>query len=465
LKTLIRGGTVIAYDGAKHTVIEEGQLAYEGNTIIYVGESFAEKADQTIDAHGMLVIPGFVNTHCHVTDTHFTRGWLEDVGPRDWIGLYKILPAVRASIAAEDELAAAECAFCELLLSGTTTVVELGYDFEMMEGGNILQTERIADIMGKIGIRGYVGPRYRAGHWFLSERNEVAYRWYDDRGRSRFEDCVRFARKYRHAHRGRIRTLLAPGQVDTCDPDMLRETRRVADETGIGIELHAGQSPKEFGEIKARYRKSTIQHMADTGLLGPDFIIGHGMYLSEDGKVELISPEEINLLKSSGTSIAHLPYVKARYGTAMQSFAKYLSCGINICLGTDTYPMDMIHEMRCASICCKIADGDPLSASAREIFHAATLAGAKALQREDLGKLAPGCRADIVLVDVNRPHAMPLKDPFKHLVFGASGADVDTVIVDGEIVVERRRVMKTDLSEALAKLKEAGKRVWARVDL
>ena len=134
-----------------------------------------------------------------------------------------------------------------------------------------------------------------------------------------------------------------------------------------------------------------------------------------------------------------------------------------MCLGTDTFPFNMINEMRWAAVLCKIAEQDPKAGSAREIFHAATVGGAQALNRNDLGRLAPGCKADIVIVDYNTPHALPLRDPLKFMVFGASSADVDTVIIDGRTVVLQKELLFCDLPTALSKLRESIRLVHERV--
>ena len=136
-----------------------------------------------------------------------------------------------------------------------------------------------------------------------------------------------------------------------------------------------------------------------------------------------------------------------------------------MCLGTDTFPFDMINEMRWAAILCKIAEQDPRAGSAREIFHAATIGGAQALKRDDLGRLAPGCKADIVIVDLDKPHALPLRDPFKFIVYSASRADIDTVIIDGRTVVSQGELLFCDLATVLNKLREAITRVHKRVDV
>ncbi len=464
MKTLIRGGTVVACVEDGHTVIEKGVVVFEGNEITHVGETYAGNADLTIDARGKLVIPGLINMHMHVTDTAYTGELLVDHGHHDWRDvLYKFLPAVRNVISAEDEFIAAECAFAELMLSGTTTAVELGFDYEMMEGGDIAHTEHIAGIAVDMGLRCYMGPRYRSLHWGLGDAGEPWYKPYPNRGLSRFEDCFRFCRDFDGRFDGRLRTMLAPGQVDTCDPEILERTREAANEIGVVIQLHAGQSSQEFREIGRRHKQTTVEYISSTGLLGSDLIIGHGMFLSEDGDVDHCTPSDLEALRESGTSIAHLPWIQVRQGRFMRSFAKYRRAGINMCLGTDTFPFDMINEMRWAAVLCKIAEQDPKAGSAREIFHAATIGGAQALKRDDLGRLKPGCRADIVIVDLNKPHALPLRDPFKFMAYSASGADVDTVIIDGRTVVDQGKLVFCDLPTALDKLREAITRVHDRV--
>ena len=464
MKTLVRGGTVVAYMDDGHEVIENGTVVFEGNDITHVGETYAGNADLTINASGKLVMPGLINMHVHITDTPYTGELLVDQGHHDWRDvLYNYLPAVRGAISAEDEFIAAECAFAELMLSGTTTAVELGFDYEMMEGGDIAHTAHIAGIAGNIGLRCYLGPRYRSLHWGLGDGGRPWYKPYPNRGHSRFEDCFAFCRDFDGRFDGRIRTMLAPGQVDTCDPEILKRTREAADEIDVVIQLHAGQSSQEFREIARRHGQTTVEYISSTGLLGSDLIIGHGMFLSEDGDVDNCLAGDLHALSESGTSIAHLPWIQVRQGRFMRSFAKYRRAGINMCLGTDTFPFDMINEMRWAAVLCKIAEQDPMAGSAREIFHAATIGGARALNRDDLGRLAPGCKADIVIVNLDKPHALPLRDPFKFMVYSASSADVDTVIIDGRTVVSHGKPLFCDLPAALGKLREAITRVHERV--
>jgi 5-methylthioadenosine/S-adenosylhomocysteine deaminase len=467
MTTVIRNGHLIAFKDGRHVCIPAGVVAFDGNCITSVGDSFSGEAIETIDATGKIICPGFVNAHLHVTDTPFTRGYWEDMGRQgaapNYEGLYRILPTVRGAVSIEDELIAAECAFAELLLAGSTTVVELGFDFEMMEGGAISTTERMVEIAARMGVRAYFGPRYRSGYWSLGAGNKVQYHWYADRGRKRFDDCIAFCQSADRSHDDMIRTMLAPGQIDTCDADMLRETRRVADRIKVPVQLHAGQSPTEYRTIKQAHGCSTIDFLADTGLLGNDFIIGHGMYLTEDGEVDRFPAAELAALVESRTTIVHLPWVKARQGAAMRSFGKFVRAGVRMGLGTDTYPFDIIQEMRCAATLSRAMDNSPVMTTSAQIFHAATVGGAEALGRSDLGRLETGAKADIILIDARKPHAVPMRDPIGFLVFSATGADVDTVIVNGHTVVRNRVVQTTDLDAALGRLAEAAARVSARI--
>ena len=198
--------------------------------------------------------------------------------------------------------------------------------------------------------------------------------------------------------------MLAPGQVDTCDKEMLEETRRVADASGLPIQLHAGQSPAEYRRIQEQHGMSTLQFLSETGLLGDDFMIGHGMYLTQSGIVDQFPPAELGILIESGTTLVHLPWVKARQGAAMRFlWVAFRRAGVRMALGTDSYPFDMVQEMRMAAVMSRVADGSPRSTSSAEIFHAATVAGADALGRPDLGRLKAGAKADIVLVDARKP--------------------------------------------------------------
>jgi 5-methylthioadenosine/S-adenosylhomocysteine deaminase len=465
MRRKIVNGIVIGWHAGRHQILRDSVVVFEGNTILHVGRDDGMHTEETIDASGHIVAPGYVNVHAHVTDSAYTKGFLEDQGQKDFSTLYRILPTVRHAVDGPAEVAAAECTFAELLLSGSTTVVELGFDYEMMNGADIGNAEAVAESASRVGIRCYMAPRFRSGYYGLDDSNRVFYRDYPNKGRDRLRDCVRFCREFCGKDDGLIRTMLAPGQVDTCDRELLIETRSIANELSIPIQIHAGQSPTEYRRIRETRRMSTIEYLHDTGLLKSDLLIGHGMWLAEDGDVGHLPDADRKILSDSGATIAHLPWVKARQSSIINSFEKYRRAGVRVALGTDTYPFDMFNEMRFCAIMCKVVESNPNSALAPDVYYAATAAGADALGRPDLGRVAAGCKADILLINVESPHAQPLRDPFKFLVLGAYGSDVTRVIVNGRTVVSDRQLLSIDLGAALARRKAADLRVRNRIDL
>ena len=463
-RTAIRNGKVVAWIDGAHRVLERATVVIECDRIVSVGEDVA--AGREIDATGTLVLPGFVNMHSHATDTAFTRDFLEESsGPKDYGNLYRVLPAVRNAIDARDACIGARLLLVEALLAGTTTIVEMGYDVELAGSEGLDNARDVAEIALGLGLRCYSAPRYRRGYWRGDAAGGIAYFDYPDAGRARMEACVAFCKELDGRHDGMLRTMLAPGQVDTCDAEMLSETRRIATQTGLPIQLHAGQSPAEFRRIRQTQGTSTIRFLERVGLLGNDFIIGHGMFLAETNDVAAIPREELALLAASGTTVVHLPWPKMRQGTIMNSYAKFLRAGVNVALGTDTHPMDMIHEMRVAVIGCKLAEQSQQATTAMEAFNLATVHGARALGRDDLGRIAPDCKADIVMARLSRTRAAGYDDPIKYLVYNGDGCDVDTVLVNGEVIVQGGAPLRADLAEAVAKMNEAKARVRAKIVL
>ncbi len=475
MRTIIEHGTVIAWNQGHHEVIEAGVVVFEGDRITEVGTALTQPAaagDLRIDARGRIVMPGFINAHLHVTDTPFTRGYLEEASnlassakETNYGTLYKMLPAVRHAIDPQSQVIGAECALAELARTGSTTVVELGYDYEVGGDGDIAITQQVAETAMRIGLRMYSGPRYRAMHYGHAPGGKVWYESYPEQGRKRFRDCVDFCTGWNGRFDDRLRTLLAPGQIDTCDPEMLRETRAVANAHKLPIQVHAGQSPKEYERIQAEYGMTTVEYMQHTGLLGPDMMIGHGQILTADGNAGSLKPNEVAALHESQTTVVHLPWVKARRGGVINSIHKYAQMGVRQALGTDTFPFDMFNDMRMAAVMCRVVEHSVDVALSRDVFTMATVGGADALGRPDLGRIAPGCKADIVTVRIDTFKASPVYDPFKFLVLAATGDDVDRVIVDGQTIVDGGEVLKVDRPAAVRRLNEAAEKVRSRVVL
>jgi cytosine/adenosine deaminase-related metal-dependent hydrolase len=224
--------------------------------------------------------------------------------------------------------------------------------------------------------------------------------------------------------------------------------------------IHAGGNFREFLQILNTYRKPVVGYLADSGILGPRTTIGHMAITGGHSRVDYPRGDELKLLAESGATVGHCPYKCAKMGFAMESFDQYLAAGVKIGLGTDTYPLDIVAEMRYASLISRLVDKNASGARPADVFNAATVGGARALGRDDLGRLAAGAKADVVIINLRNTRYGPLCDPINALVEYGSGADVETVIVDGAIVVENGRSTRIDEAELFAQAEAGAKRAW-----
>jgi cytosine/adenosine deaminase-related metal-dependent hydrolase len=229
----------------------------------------------------------------------------------------------------------------------------------------------------------------------------------------------------------------------------------------VPFTLHVAQGVLEHLEMVKRHGVTPIRHASDIGILGPTSIIGHAILPDTHSWIRWWTKEDIKILADSGCSVAHCPTPFARYGILMESFGAYVRAGINVGIGTDTTPHNMLEEIRKAGTFSRIAAHNINDVSTAMLLHAATLAGARALLRDDLGKLAPGAKADLVLVDLRHSDMMPIRDPLRSLIFHAADRAVKDVYVAGRKVVANGKVTTLDHHAAAERLTEAQLRMMA----
>jgi 5-methylthioadenosine/S-adenosylhomocysteine deaminase len=256
-----------------------------------------------------------------------------------------------------------------------------------------------------------------------------------------------------------VKTFLSPLQIDTCSEGLLREVREAANRLKVPVQLHVSQSVNEFQEMIARHGKTPVEWLRDIGFLGPDVLLGHAIILG-GGTWANYHADDIQIIADSGASVAHCVWVFARRGIAMESFARYLAAGINMALGTDTAPQSMLEALKFTAVVAKIVDRRTDVATAADVFNAATLGGARALGRDDLGRIAPGAKADLLFFDAGSLWLTPLRDPVKNIVYSAQAHDIADVMVNGTIVLRDRVVLGLDEREVARRLQAGGDRMW-----
>ncbi|MGH7264684.1 MAG: amidohydrolase family protein [Candidatus Rokuibacteriota bacterium] len=452
-RVAIRAGHVVAFDGRGHRLLRDGVVVLEGDRIVHVGPRFDGRVDDTLEARDRVLTPGLITTHAHIAGSPLDRSFIEDRGtPQFWYsGLFEMLP-VRS--AAQDEEAGRACvdfSMAELLRGGVTTVMEIG-------GLGEYVVERAAHY----GLRVYMGLGFRSGRWLTRDGRRVEWEWDEAQGREGLKRAVEFHKRYDGAHGDLVRCFYAPAQVDTCTPELLREAKLHADEARRPFQVHASQSVVEFLEMLARHGKTPVAWLNDLGVLGSNTILGHALIVG--GSTWTNHPAgDVRIMADAGCSVAHAVWVFARRGVVMESFARYRAAGVNMSLGTDTNPQSVIEAMRWAAVCSKIVERNTQATTAAHVFDAATLGGARALGRDDLGRVAPGARADLVLWKGTSWGMSPLRDPVKNIVYNAGPEDIDRVWVNGRLVVDGGRVLAADESRIFAALQAGGERMWPRM--
>ena len=456
--TCIRNAAwVAAWDEEQetHRYLCGADVVFAGNTLTFVGKGYDGAADTVVDGRDLFVMPGLIDIHTHCMSEPLGKGIAEEVGnPRLYMsGLYDPKPLFLTAHSMdlkggqEDALVAATTvAYSELLMSGVTTVVDLS----MIYGGWL-------DLMATSGIRGYAAPMYRSARWVTTNGHCVEYEWDEAAGRRSFDEAMTFIAKAQDHPSGRLAAMVVPAQIDTCTADLLQDSLAVAEEKGWPLQIHTSQSVVEFHEMTRRHGMTPVQWANKVGVLGPQTILSHCAIIDEHSWVHWSTRDDLRLLAETGTSVAHCPAVIARYGQTMESLGRYLKAGVNVGLGTDTFPHNLIDEMRWAAILARVAAEDIENLRTADVFHAATVGGARALGRDDIGRLAAGRKADLVLVDLTHPAMRPLRDPLRSLIYSALERPVRDVYVDGVKVVENGRVTTLDYPAALDRLEIAQK--------
>lgn len=460
-RTKVEASWIVAYDGKCHRLLRDGVVVYEGDRIVHVGTKFTGHADRTIVAQGRIVTPGLVSTHAHIAYNPLGKSLIEDRGQPQlyYSPLYEDLPI---QVFAQDEGGDQACvaaSMVELLRSGCTTVCELQTSLSSRPG-----IEAVAREAMKVGMRAYLGTSFRSAHWSTLDGHSVAFRWDTEGGNAGLRKAREIIEQWEGAGDDTIRGMLAPAHSCDMTPELLEDTRSLAEELDVPVTIHCSESVFEFQEMLRRHGKTPIAWLRDLGFLSPRVILGHAIIVGGTSWANYPAGD-LDIMSATGVSISHSPWSFFRRGVMLESFARYARAGITISLGTDLTPQSALNSLRFGACIGKAVERDNLAVTARDVFDAATLGGAKALGRDDLGRIATGAKADLVIWDAGTLTMAPLRDPVRNIVYSAEPNDVREVIVNGRTVMEDRKVLGADPDHVLAaRLQAAGERLWQRIE-
>ncbi|MEQ6888932.1 amidohydrolase family protein [Halomonas sp. CS7] len=447
-RTLITGRYVVGYDGQGHVILPDGEVVYEGDTIIHVGYGYAGPVDERIDAGNAVVGPGFIDLDA-LADLDSTvlgfdnaPGWRHG---RVWASSY-VERGPREAYTREEEDAKKEYAFTQLLLNGVTTALPITSLLYREWDETYTEFASAAAIGAELGIRLYLGPAYRTGASVIHPDGRFDIHWDEARGRRGLEAAIEFIKDYEGYADGLVRGMLAPDRIECCTRDLLEQTAEAARALDCPVRLHCCQSPLEVETMQARFGRSSIGLLDEIGFLDRRALLPHGIRLGGQQPTPATIERDLDALAAADATLVQCPLVSARMGHFMDSFAKMQRRGINVGLGTDTFPPDVITNLHTGIMATRLMEGDESACSAADYYTAATLAGAKALNRPDLGRLAPGAKADITVFDLSGFHLGQLIDPIQTMIMSGSGRDFTRVIVNGRTIVHDRQIKGIDLT-------------------
>jgi 5-methylthioadenosine/S-adenosylhomocysteine deaminase len=411
---LIVGGTIVTMDGDRR-IIENGAIAVRNGRIEMVGTSQTMsrkvRAARTINAAGKVIIPGLINTHTHVPMTLF-RGISDDLDLNDWLTKY-IFPAEAKNVDEQFDRAGTRLGLAEMIRGGTTTYCDMYY-FE----------DAIADESKKAGVRGVLGETIIDFPVADNKTHAEAMAYTE-----------RFLQKW--AKDPLIVPALAPHAPYTVSTDHLKAIRAMSDKHNAAVVTHVAETRKERDDILAQKGSTPVRYLDSIGFLSNRTIAAHSVWLT---------PDEIDIYASRGVGAAHCPQSNMKLASGVAPVPAMLAKNIAVGLGTDgaasNNDLDMWEEMDTAAKLHKLISGDPKTLPAEQAFEMATIRGARALHLDKIiGSIEKGKRADIVIVDMDSLNQTPYYNLYSHLVYATKAADVRTVIIEGRLVMQDRRLL------------------------
>jgi 5-methylthioadenosine/S-adenosylhomocysteine deaminase len=435
---LIKNGTLVTMD-ASNTIVR-GDLLIRDERIAEIGDT-SQTADTVVDASGCAVIPGFVQTHIHLCQTLF-RGAADDLALIDWLK-QRVWP-MEAAHSAASLTASARLGIAELIKGGTTCALT-------METVN--HTAAVFKVVEETGFRATVGK------CMMDKGDEVPSALQEQTANS-IDESVALLEEWHGRAGGRIRYCFAPRFAISCTRELLERVASLARARGVMVHTHASENRTECELVEQESGLRNVAYLDSLGLTGRHVALAHCVHLSTN---------EIGILKTSGTNVVHCPSSNLKLGSGIAPIAKLLEEGISVSLGADgaacNNRLDMFTEMRTAALLQKALHGPEVLPAGRTL-RLATIDGARALGLDsETGSLEVGKCADVAVVRLDRLHTTPVKDVVSALVYSTEVDDVDTVVINGQLVMKDRKLLTIDEGETIANAKLEAERLVAAVGL
>jgi 5-methylthioadenosine/S-adenosylhomocysteine deaminase len=436
---IISGATVVTMNGQRD-IVKDGVVVIKGDSIVAVGPrdkiESRYKGAQVIDARGRLVLPGFINGHTHVPMTLF-RGLHDDVTLNDWLYKY-IFPAEKKNVTEEFVRWGTRLAAAEQIRAGVTTFADMYY-FE----------DAVAEETKTAGMRGVLGETF------------IDFPAPDNKSEA---EMLAYSEKFLKKWQGDalIHAAVAPHSIYTCSKKTIQDAAALARKYQAPILMHVSEMKKEWEDSEKQNGMSPVQYLESIGTLAPDLVAAHCIFVDEADR---------KLLAERQVGCVHNPSSNMMIASGVSPVPEMRAAGIAVGLGTDgpagsNNDLDLMEEMDLAAKLAKITKMNPLALGAKAVVEMATIDGARALHMEkEIGSLEAGKKADVILLSLDEPNAVPMYDIYAQIAYSLKGSDVETVVIGGRVVMRDRKLLTIDEPRVLEKAREYGKSVSASLGM
>lgn len=426
--------TVVTWNDNKVKVIKNATVETEQNKISYVGPKKDGASKPTgkikIDGTGKALIPGLVNAHTHIPMT-LLRSYADDMALHTW--LFDHIFKIEDKLTDDDVYWGSQLGLMEMIAGGITCFSDMYYF-----------VDSIAEATAESGMRALLS------RGLINNEDKDDYS--DD---YRINEAIETFKKWNGAENNRIRVAFAPHAIYTCAPEYIRAIRDTAEKLGAYIHVHVDETSKEHNDSLKQYGKTPARHLYDIGLFDLPTIAAHCVH---------VTGQDLDLMKEKNVSFIHNPGSNLKLGSGIAPVPEALQKGINVALGTDgassNNNLNMWEEMNLAALIHKGARLDPLAVRAEEAFKMATVNGAKALGFNTAGQIKEGLVADMVIIDLSKPHYLPEHNLVSNLAYSAQASDVETVFVDGKILYDKGEYKTLDREKILYNIKRVCQRLF-----
>lgn len=429
MNILIKNTSILTMN-AQNELLENKSIAIEDDKIKYIGDVPIDfKADKVIDGMDKVVMPGLVNAHTHVAMSLF-RNYADDLPFWEWL-TEKIWP-IEEKLTPEDVYWGSMLSIIEMIKSGVTCFNDMYFFME----------ETARAVSGS-------GMRARLSRGLTGQAASKDLK---------LNENIKLHENWNNKGDGRITVMLGPHATYTCSPEYLGETVKVAKELNVGLHIHISESKKEVDDNFAQYGVSPVKHLENIGVFEIPTIAAHCVHLSD---------EDIDILAKNRVSVVNNPGSNLKLGNGFARVEKLLEKGVNVALGTDgsssNNNLNMFEEINLAATINKAVNNNPISIPAITALEMATKNGAKALQLDgEIGSIEVGKKADIIIIDFKQPHLYPRYNIISSLAYSAQASDVETVIINGNIVMENHEIKNIDVEEVMVNVQRCANRLISK---